>query len=118
MTDSGGRVKPLPVQNPAYLSDVTEIGNYYLYSQDTQNALDFALPKEFRDAGWFFDVLPGHYNGAVRQVLTRNSTGRNMLKFERVIDIFNKKTTAHGTLTRRVLDIGNTYLRASQNYPT
>ncbi|NFY14661.1 hypothetical protein G0Y70_13600, partial [Staphylococcus aureus] len=45
----------------------------------------------FRDAGWFFDVLPGHYNGALRQVLTRNSTGRNMLKFERVIDIFNKK---------------------------
>lgn len=90
MTDSGGRVKPLPLQNPAYLSDVTEIGNYYLYSQDTLNALDFPLPKVFRDAGWFFDVLPGNYNGAVRQVLTRNSTGRNMLKFERVIDIFDK----------------------------
>ncbi|MGL3936664.1 phage baseplate protein [Staphylococcus aureus] len=90
MTDSGGRVKPLPIQNPAYLSDVTEIGNYYLYSQDTLNALDFPLPKVFRDAGWFFDVLPGNYNGAVRQVLTRNSTGRNMLKFERVIDIFDK----------------------------
>ncbi|EZY71811.1 hypothetical protein [Staphylococcus aureus] len=90
MTDSGGRVKPLPLQNPAYLSDVTEIGNYYLYSQDTLNALDFPLPKVFRDAGWFFDVLPGNYNGGVRQVLTRNSTGRNMLKFERVIDIFDK----------------------------
>ena len=116
MTDSGGRVKPLPVQNPAYLSDVTEVGNYYLYSQDTQNALDFPLPKEFRDAGWFFDVLPGHYNGAVRQVLTRNSTGRNMLKFERVIDIFNKKTTAHGTLTRRVLDIGNIFRKVLLSY--
>ncbi|WP_103144285.1 phage baseplate protein [Staphylococcus aureus] len=91
MTDSGGRVKPLPVQNPAYLSDITEVGHYYIYTQDTQNALDFPLPKAFRDAGWFFDVLPGHYNGALRQVLTRNSTGRNMLKFERVIDIFNKK---------------------------
>ncbi|HDA6478783.1 TPA: hypothetical protein SMF03_002971, partial [Staphylococcus aureus] len=91
MTDSGGRVKPLPIQNPAYLSDITEVGHYYIYTQDTQNALDFPLPKAFRDAGWFFDVLPGHYNGALRQVLTRNSTGRNMLKFERVIDIFNKK---------------------------
>ncbi|EZY68573.1 hypothetical protein [Staphylococcus aureus] len=90
MNDSGGRVKPLPIQNPAYLSDVTEIGNYYLYSQDTLNALDFPLPKVFRDAGWFFDVLPGNYNGGVRQVLTRNSTGRNMLKFERVIDMFDK----------------------------
>ncbi|MGT0198260.1 hypothetical protein ACVNPZ_15750 [Staphylococcus aureus] len=30
----------------------------------TQNALDFPLPKAFRDASWFFDVLPGHYNGA------------------------------------------------------
>ncbi|MCQ9325291.1 hypothetical protein NQ039_14320, partial [Staphylococcus aureus] len=86
-----GRVKPLPIQNPAYLSDITEVGHYYIYTQDTQNALDFPLPKAFRDAGWFFDVLPGHYNGALRQVLTRNSTGRNMLKFERVIDIFNKK---------------------------
>ncbi|HDE6176411.1 TPA: hypothetical protein PDR10_002849, partial [Staphylococcus aureus] len=84
-------VKPLPIQNPAYLSDITEVGHYYIYTQDTQNALDFPLPKAFRDAGWFFDVLPGHYNGALRQVLTRNSTGRNMLKFERVIDIFNKK---------------------------
>ncbi|GAB5662097.1 TPA: hypothetical protein ACOF1C_002389 [Staphylococcus aureus] len=91
MTDSGGRVKPLPIQNPAYLSDITEVGHYYIYTQDTQNALDFPLPKAFRDAGWFLDVLPGHYNGALRQVLTRNSTGRNMLKFERVIDIFNKK---------------------------
>lgn len=54
MTDSGGRVKPLPVQNPAYLSDITEVGHYYIYTQDTQNALDFPLPKAFRDAGWFF----------------------------------------------------------------
>ena len=45
MTDSGGRVKPLPVQNPAYLSDITEVGHYYIYTQDTQNALDFRYRK-------------------------------------------------------------------------
>lgn len=116
MTDSGGRVKPLPIQNPAYLSDITEVGHYYIYTQDTQNALDFPLPKAFRDAGWFFDVLPGHYNGALRQVLTRNSTGRNMLKFERVIDIFNKKTTEHGISVRKTPVIGNISLRILQNY--
>lgn len=116
MTDSGGRVKPLPIQNPAYLSDITEVGHYYIYTQDTQNALDFPLPKAFRDAGWFFDVLPGHYNGALRQVLTRNSTGRNMFKFERVIDIFNKKTTEHGISVRKTPVIGNISLRVLQNY--
>ncbi len=36
MTDSGGCVKPLPVQNPAYLSDITEVGHYYIYTQDTK----------------------------------------------------------------------------------
>ena len=45
MTDSGGRVKPLPIQNPAYLSDITEVGHYYIYTQDTQNALDFRYRK-------------------------------------------------------------------------
>lgn len=91
MTDTGGRVKSLPSRGSAYLSDATEIGHFYLYGKDTQNIIDFPLPKEFRDAGWFLDVYPGHYKGALRQVLTRNSTGRNMVKFERVMSIFDKK---------------------------
>ena len=91
MTETGGRTKPLPIQNMSKLSYVTEIGHYYLYTQDTMNVGDFPLSKAWRDAGWYFDVLPGHVNGALRQVLTRNSTGRNLLKFERVISALDSK---------------------------
>lgn len=91
MTDTGGRVKPLPQKSIVKLSDATEIGHYYLYTNDIQSTLDFPLPFEYRDAGWFLDIYPGHYNGALRQVLTRNSTGRNILKFERVISVFDSK---------------------------
>ncbi|WP_408022950.1 hypothetical protein HWI33_08495 [Staphylococcus epidermidis] len=91
MTDTGGRVKPLPQKSIVKLSNATEIGHYYLYTNDIQSTLDFPLPFEYRDAGWFLDIYPGHYNGALRQVLTRNSTGRNILKFERVISVFDSK---------------------------
>ncbi|PTK25106.1 hypothetical protein BUZ54_07505 [Staphylococcus hominis] len=91
MTDTGGRVKPLPQKSIAKLSDATEIGHYYLYTNDTLTTADFPLPTDYRNAGWFLDVYPGHYNGALRQVLTRNSTGRNILKFERVISVFDSK---------------------------
>ncbi len=90
MTDTGGRVKPMPAQGLGNLYDVTEIGHYYLYTDDTYNIADFPLPKEFKDAGWFLDVYPGNYKGALRQVLTRSSTGRNMVKFERIINVFDK----------------------------
>ena len=63
----------------------------------------------------FFDVLPGHYNGALRQVLTRNSTGRNMLKFERVIDIFNKKNNGSWNFNPQSAGYWEHILRASRN---
>lgn len=84
LTDTGGRTKPLPLDPNKIrnLSDITEPGYYYLYSNHTKNLDDFpeGIP---RDAGWFFDVYPAQSNGDVRQVLNRNSYGRNILSFER-----------------------------------
>ena len=93
MYETGGRAKPMPAQGADLLSKVTEIGHYYLYSTDTLTITDFPLSKVWRDAGWFLDVYPGHGNGGLRQVLTRNSTGRNMLRFERVTSAFDPKAS-------------------------
>lgn len=86
MTDSGGRVKPMPLKGVLKLTDVREVGHYYIYTTDTQTISDFPMSKAWRNAGWFLDVLPGSFNGAMRQILTRSSTGRNMVKFERIIN--------------------------------
>lgn len=84
LTDTGGRTKPLPIDPSKIrnLSDITEPGYYYLYTDHTKTLDDFpeGIPK---DAGWFFDVYPCQSNGDVRQVLNRNSYGRNILSFER-----------------------------------
>lgn len=93
MYETGGRTKPMPVQGTDLLSKVTEIGHYYLYTTDTLTIADFPLSKAWKDAGWYLDVLPGHVNGALRQVLTRNSTGRNMVRFERIISVFDSKAS-------------------------
>lgn len=93
MTDTGGRAKPLPAQGFSQLSNVTEIGHYYMYTGDTLNIKDFPLNKEWRGYGWFFDVLPGDINGVVRQVLTRSSFGRNTMIFMRNVDVFTGKSS-------------------------
>lgn len=93
MTDTGGRAKPLPAQGFSKLSNVTEIGHYYMYTGDTLNIKDFPLSKEWRGYGWFFDVLPGDINGVVRQVLTRSSFGRNTMIFSRNVDVFTNKVS-------------------------
>ncbi|MGW7888605.1 phage baseplate protein [Staphylococcus xylosus] len=93
MYETGGRTKPMPIQGTDLLSKVTEIGHYYLYTSDSLPIADFPLSKVWKDAGWFLDVYPGHGNGGLRQVLTRNSTGRNMLRFERVTSAFDPKAS-------------------------
>lgn len=84
LTDTGGRTKPLPIDPDKLrnLSDIVEPGFYYLYTAHTKTIDDFpeGVPK---DAGWFFDVYPAQSNGDVRQVLNRNSYGRNIMSFER-----------------------------------
>ena len=86
LTDTGGRVKPLPVDplNMRNLKDIIEPGYYYLYTAHTKNLDDFpeGVPK---DAGWFLEVKPPQSNGDVLQVLRRNSYGRNILTFERFV---------------------------------
>lgn len=86
LTDTGGRVKPLPVDplKMRNLRDIIEPGYYYLYTTHTKNLDDFpeGVP---RDAGWFLEVKPPQSNGDVLQVLRRNSYGRNILTFERFI---------------------------------
>lgn len=86
LTDTGGRVKPLPVDplKMRNLRDIIEPGYYYLYTAHTKNLDDFpeGVPK---DAGWFLEVKPPQSNGDVLQVLRRNSYGRNILTFERFV---------------------------------
>lgn len=87
LTDTGGRVKPLPVdpENMRLLSTITTPGYYYLYTNHIKNIDDFPLDKKQRDAGWFFQVEPSQSNGDVLQRLIRNSYRRNMLTFERFV---------------------------------
>lgn len=87
LTDTGGRTKPLPLDplKLRNLQKITEPGYYYLYTSHTKNLDDFPLPKNQRDAGWFFQVEPPQSNGDVLQRLVRNSYGRNMLTFERFV---------------------------------
>lgn len=87
LTDTGGRVKPLPLDpdNLRLLSKITTPGYYYLYAEHVRNIDDFPLDKKQRDAGWFFQVEPSQSNGDVLQRLIRNSYGRNMMTFERFV---------------------------------
>ena len=87
LTDTGGRVKPLPLDpdNLRLLSKITTPGYYYLYTAHVKNIDDFPLDKKQRDAGWFFQVEPSQSNGDVLQRLIRNSYSRNMMTFERFV---------------------------------
>ncbi|WP_294582944.1 hypothetical protein [uncultured Staphylococcus sp.] len=92
-TDSGGRVKPLNTQNMNSLTEVNEMGHYYLYAEDTRSITDFPGSKLMNGYGYYLDVLPQNNNGVLRQVLTRNSFGRNKLSFERFINTFTKQAS-------------------------
>ncbi|RIM88319.1 hypothetical protein BU107_05830 [Staphylococcus xylosus] len=87
LTDTGGRVKPLPIRPEGLtsLKKIKEPGFYYLYTNHTFRIDDFPMPRKWRDAGWWLEVKPPQTNGDVIQILTRNSFGRNMVTFERVI---------------------------------
>ncbi|WP_204236050.1 hypothetical protein [Mammaliicoccus sciuri] len=94
MSDTGGRVKPLPMvpSTLTNLTQLTEPGHYYLYTNHTVQIDDFPLPREWRDAGFYLDVLPTTTAGSVRQILTRNSSSRNMMTFERIADSVGNST--------------------------
>jgi len=87
MSDGSGRIKPIPVSQADFtaLSKVTEPGYYYLTTTMTQILSDFPIQAPWRDAGWFLEVTPSTTVGTLRQVLTRNSSSRDMMTFERIM---------------------------------
>ncbi|MDN6162005.1 MAG: hypothetical protein L0I79_04435 [Atopostipes sp.] len=85
MTDTGGRVKPLPVELKNDLSQIREPGNYYLTVSTVKAIDDFPLPSQWRDASWFLIVDPPNASGDIRQTIYRNSYVRSIMTFERLI---------------------------------
>lgn len=85
MTDTGGRVKPLPIEVKNNLSQIREPGNYYLTVGTVKAIDDFPLPPQWRDASWFLIVDPPNASGDIRQTIYRNSYVRNIMTFERLI---------------------------------
>lgn len=86
-SETGGRTKTLPVSNFTRLSDIIEPGDYYLYTVDTKNLLDFPLPPEMRDAGYFLNVSSPNQAGQVKQTLTRNTFSRDIMEFTRIVSV-------------------------------
>lgn len=85
MTDTGGRVKPLPIEVKNNLSQIREPGNYYLTVGTVKAIDDFPLPLQWRDASWFLIVDPPNASGDIRQTIYRNSYVRSIMTFERLI---------------------------------
>lgn len=94
--ETGGRTKTLPVKDFVKLSDIIEPGEYYLYTYDTKRVLDFPLPTEMRDGGYFLEVSAPNQAGQVKQVLTRNTYDRDIMQFVRIVSI-NKFSGSNGS---------------------
>ena len=94
--ETGGRTKTLPVENFVKLSDIIEPGEYYLYTVDTKRVLDFPLPVEMRDGGYFLEVSAPNQAGQVKQVLTRNTYDRDIMQFVRIVSV-NKFSGSEGS---------------------
>lgn len=94
--ETGGRTKTLPVENFVKLSDIIEPGEYYLYTVDTKRVLDFPLPVEMRDGGYFLEVSAPNQAGQVKQVLTRNTYDRDVMQFVRIVSV-NKFSGSEGS---------------------
>lgn len=94
--ETGGRTKTLPVKDFVKLSDIIEPGEYYLYTYDTKRVLDFPLPTEMRDGGYFLEVSAPNQAGQVKQVLTRNTYDRDIMQFVRIVSI-NKFSGSEGS---------------------
>lgn len=87
LMETGGRTKTLPVKNFTKLSDVLEMGEYYLYTTDIKNLTDFPLPPEMRDAGYWLTVSAPNQAGQVKQQLTRSTFARDLMRFERIVSV-------------------------------
>ncbi len=97
MTETGDRTKTYPLAEYTKISDVIEPGYYYLTTSDTLKITDFPVPPEMRDAGWFLEVSASNVSGDTKQVLTRNSYVRDLMKFERMVSIYRLNATDGNT---------------------
>lgn len=96
MTETGGRTKTFPIENFVKISDIVEPGYYYMETKTTKNLTDFPLPPEMRNAGFFLEVSAPNVTGTVKQTLTRNTFGRDLMTFQRMVSI-NKFTGVGNT---------------------
>ena len=87
LMETGGRTKTLPVKKLTRLSDIIEMGEYYLYTTDLKNVTDHPLPPQMRDAGYWLTVSAPNQAGQVKQTLTRSTFERDIMEFKRIVSI-------------------------------
>ncbi|MGG0774693.1 teichoic acid biosynthesis protein [Bacillus rugosus] len=81
LSKNNGYSKRLP-DGLTKLSTFRQIGYYYMYTTETKIITDHPSPG---DAGWWLDVMPADPSGSVIQTLKRNSTGRDIKIYTRVV---------------------------------
>ncbi|MEC2134678.1 teichoic acid biosynthesis protein [Bacillus subtilis] len=81
LTRNNGNANGLP-EGLSNLKDFRKVGSYYMYTVDTVNYKDHPSPG---DAGWWLQIEPADPHGTVVQTLKRNSTGRDIKIYTRVV---------------------------------
>ncbi|OWV38204.1 teichoic acid biosynthesis protein [Bacillus spizizenii] len=81
LTKNNGSAKSLP-DGLTKLKDFRQVGYYYMKTAEANKMTDHPAGG---DAGWWLQVAPADGSGSVIQTLTRNSTGRSIKIFTRVV---------------------------------
>ncbi|MEC2401693.1 teichoic acid biosynthesis protein [Bacillus subtilis] len=81
LTKNNGNAMRLP-DGITKLKDFRQVGYYYMTTAETSKLTDHPAGG---DAGWWFHVAPADISGSVIQTLTRNSTGRPIKIYTRVV---------------------------------
>ncbi|MEG7356851.1 teichoic acid biosynthesis protein [Bacillus sp. 0209A] len=81
LTKNNGFAKSLP-DGLTKLKDFRQVGYYYMKTAEANKMTDHPAGG---DAGWWLQVAPADGSGSVIQTLTRNSTGRSIKIFTRVV---------------------------------
>lgn len=81
LTKNDGKAKRLP-DSLTYLKNYRKVGSYYMTTAETTNMKDHPTPG---DAGWWLINEAADPSGSIVQTLKRNSTGRDIKLFTRVV---------------------------------
>lgn len=81
LTKNNGSAKSLP-DGLTKLKDYRKVGYYYMKTAEANKMTDH---PDGGDAGWWLQNAPADGSGSVIQTLTRNSTGRSIKIFTRVV---------------------------------